>query len=247
MSKGVQLSILLFSLTVLLMAAFFSGTIKSKHWEISDIEIDAEFKRVNSEQIRVVVAAYPERSFFKLKAAGIKESLLEIPWVQSVRVTKKWPRTLVIKLIEHKAVAVWNKNQLLNDKGEIFEVDSIDDLSLLPSIEGKDKDSKNIWEKYVRYNEILKTTGYEIGNTVVSDRGGWVTTLTNGIKINFGSRQVDARLLRLADTWVKLFQLKKVNPEYIDLRYTNGYAVKWMVSDEEETDIGLSEDGKLNG
>jgi hypothetical protein len=48
MSKGSKLSLLLISLTILLMAALMSGVIKSEHWEIKNIEIDAEFKRVNS-------------------------------------------------------------------------------------------------------------------------------------------------------------------------------------------------------
>ncbi|HPI97059.1 MAG TPA: hypothetical protein PLX38_12675, partial [Gammaproteobacteria bacterium] len=59
MSKGTKLSLLMLSLTVLLMAAFFSGVIKSKHWEVNNIDVAAKFKRVNSEQIRVAVAAYP--------------------------------------------------------------------------------------------------------------------------------------------------------------------------------------------
>ena len=48
MSKGTKLSLLMLSLTVLLMAAFFSGVIKSKHWEVNNIDVAAKFKRVNS-------------------------------------------------------------------------------------------------------------------------------------------------------------------------------------------------------
>ncbi|VAW41345.1 hypothetical protein MNBD_GAMMA01-1516 [hydrothermal vent metagenome] len=228
MSKGTKLSLLLISLTILLMAALMSGMIKSNHWTITNIELEAEFKRVNSEQIRVTVAAYPERSFFKIKANIIRENLINIPWVQYVTVNKKWPNTLIIRLIEHKAVAVWNDNQLLNAKGEVFEVDNIDDLTALPQIQGKDDDSVMIWDKFIRYNEIIKHTGYDISSAQVSHRGGWSLDLSNGIHIILGSQQMDAKLVRLADTWAKLIKLNEQFPQYIDLRYTNGYAVQWQ-------------------
>ena len=227
MSKGAKLSLLLISMTILLMASLMSGVIKSNHWEVSNIKLDAEFRRVNSEQIRVIVAAYPERSFFKIKADVIRNNLNTIPWVKKVTVNKKWPDSLIIKLIEHKAVAVWNDNQLLNNHGEIFIVDSIDDLSSLPKIEGKDTQSQLIWDHFNRYSDIIKRTGYDIRSTKVSNRGGWDLYLSNGINLKLGSQQIDAKLIRLIDTWTKLANLNDEMPETIDLRYTNGYAVKW--------------------
>ena len=227
MSKGAKLSLLMISLTILLMAALMSGVIQSKHWEIKNIELDAEFKRINPEQIRVAVAAYPERSFFRVSADDIRQNLIQIPWVEKVSISKKWPDSFIIKIREHKAVAVWNKNKLLNQNGEVFEVDSIDDLSALPQITGKPHNSQQIWDKFVRYNDIIKHIGYDIKTASVSNRGGWNLYLSNGINIYLGSEQMDAKLVRLADTWIKLLKKNTEIPQYIDLRYTNGYVVKW--------------------
>ncbi len=227
MSKGAKLSLLLISLIILLMAALMSGVIKSEHWKIKDIALQAEYKRVSSEQIRVVVSAYPERSFFKVKADDIREKIIMIPWVQEVSVTKKWPNSLVIKIIEHQAVAVWNKDKLLNENGQIFEVDSIDNLMALPRINGKDSQSQLIWDQYMRFSDIVKNTGLDITSSFVSNRGGWDLFLSNGINLRIGTNQMDARLVRLADSWSKLLQQNDNLPTYIDLRYTNGYAVKW--------------------
>ena len=227
MSKGAKLSILLISLTILFMAALMSGVIKSNHWKIVNIHLNAEFKRVNSEQIRVVVASQSERSFFKVNPNNIKEKLAKIPWVQHVSVNKKWPNSLIIKLIEHKAVATWNNDKLLNENGEIFEVDRIDDLTSLPQIQGNENNSKLIWDKFVRFNEIIKKMGYDINSTSISNRGGWKLSLSNGVDLNLGSQQMDAKLVRLTDTWTKLLQTNQQLPLYIDLRYTNGYVVKW--------------------
>lgn len=242
MSKGAKLSILLISLTILFMAALMSGVIKSSHWEIVNIKLSAEFKRVNSEQIRVVVASQSERSFFKVNPDSIRADLAKIPWVQHVSVNKKWPNSLIIKLIEHKAVATWNTNKLLNENGEVFEVDRIDDLTALPKIQGNDNDSKLIWDKYVRFNEIVKQTGHDISTSNISNRGGWKLALSNGVEINLGSQQMDAKLVRLTDTWGNLLKLNQQLPVYIDLRYTNGYVAKWpkieLNSTDKQTEIG---------
>ena len=231
MSKEAKLSLLFISLTILLMAALMSGVIQSSHWSIDKIELDAEFRRVNTEQIRIAVATYPERSFFKVNANTIRENLMIIPWVQRVTVNKKWPNSLVIKVIEHKAVAVWNKDKLLNENGEIFEVDSIDDLTALPHIQGNNQISQQIWDKFIRFNNIVKNTGFDITSTTVSNRGGWSLFLSNGMNINLGSQKMDAKLVRLTDTWAKLLKHNGQTPKYIDLRYTNGYVVKWPQSE----------------
>jgi cell division protein FtsQ len=142
-------------------------------------------------------------------------------------VNKKWPNSLQIKIIEHKAVAVWNNDKLLNEQGKIFQVDSVDDLSTLPQINGKDSNSQQIWNKFIRFNNIVKNTGFEIESSTVSNRGGWNLYLSNGININLGSQLIDARLVRLTETWTKLLQQRQDFPHYIDLRYTNGYVAKW--------------------
>ena len=228
MTNGAKLSLTFISLTILLMAALFSGVIKSEHWNIENIEINAEFKRVNPEQIRVVVATYPERSFFKVDTLRIKEAIKDLPWVQKATVTKKWPKSLIITIIEHKAVAVWNKNKLLNEKGEIFAVDTLDDLTNLPQINGQDTDSQLIWDKYIRFNDIVKNSGYDISSSTISNRGGWRLVLSNGMNVILGTKQMDAKLVRLMDTWKSLLNQNDETPQYIDLRYTNGYVVKWQ-------------------
>jgi cell division protein FtsQ len=247
MSKGAKLSLLMISLTILFMASLMSGMIRSSHWNIDNIELDAEFKRVNSEQIRVAVASYPERSFFKVKVNDIRENIMHIPWVQQVTIKKKWPNSIIIKVIEHKAVAVWNDNKLLNEKGEVFKVDSIDDLAALPSISGNDGNSQQIWDKYIRFNDIVKSTGFDIDTTKVSSRGGWSLYLSNGININLGSQKMDAKLVRLTDTWTKLLNKNKQLPHYIDLRYTNGYVVKWPQSNNRELQQQQLGTGNNNG
>jgi cell division protein FtsQ len=247
MSKGTKISLLLLSLTVLVMAALMSGMIKSDRWKISNVDLKAEFNRVTAEQIRVAIAATTERSFFNIKIEEIRSSILQIPWVQNVSILKKWPNTLIVTVIEHKAVAVWNSDKLLNLDGHIFEVDTLDSVESLPRIYGLDNLSSLILTKYLRFNELFKTTGLDITSATVSPRGGWNLNLSNGINVNLGTLQMDSKIIRLCETWVNLLKQNDQAPEYIDLRYSNGYAVKWREKSNAIQTESVENKGNLNG
>jgi len=235
MNKNFKASLIVVSICILLMAALMSGAIQSDRWKINSLELNAGFKRVSAEQIRVAIAASKERSFFKIDIEHIKQALKQIPWVKRVDVKKKWPNTLIVNLVEHEAFAIWNQNQLLNYSGDIFSVESTENLSL-PQIQGSDNQAKEILQKFSRFKELIATTGFDIKKAIVSPRGSWSIELNNGIQINLGSQQKDSRIIRLKDTWISLLKKNNDLPQYIDLRYTNGYAVKWKQQTIESND-----------
>jgi cell division protein FtsQ len=227
MSKTGQLILVLFLLLALLAAGLLSGLIDSNRWRIQKLDVEAPFKRVSAEQIRRALAASPERSFFRLDVQALRQRLQKLDWVDRVSVVKKWPDTLQIRLFEHEPVAIWNDNRLLNRSGQVFAVADVEALSDLPSLHGRDVTAATLWDQYQRFNNLLQATGTDIQSVTVSDRGAWAMRLRNGMKVYAGSRQLDARLGRLADSWEALMQLGRGVPEYVDLRYPNGYASKW--------------------
>ena len=227
MSKLGQLSMVLGLLGLLLIAAMMSGLIRSERWTISNLEVSAEYQRVSAEQIRTTIANSAERSFFRLNTAQIQQQLMDIPWVRKVQVSKRWPDTLKVKVWEHQAVAVWNQETLLNESGEIFQVHAIDSMRHLPLLVGPADNAQQMLSDYQRLNQLLVPTGVEIARADMSERGGWVLVLRNGLEVVLGSEKMDARLLRFADTWGALLKKSGRLPESVDLRYTNGYVVRW--------------------
>ena len=227
MGKLGQLSIILGLLGLLLVAAMMSGLIRSDRWTISNLEVSAEYQRVSAEQIRTTIAAMQERSFFRLDIKRIKQQLMEIPWVRKVQVSKRWPDTLKVKVWEHQAVAVWNEEALLNESGEIFQVHAVNSMQHLPLLSGPEDSAQNMLTDYQRLNQLLVPTGVEIARADMSERGGWILVLRNGLEVVLGSEKMDARLLRFADTWGELLKQSGRLPESVDLRYTNGYVVRW--------------------
>jgi cell division protein FtsQ len=61
----------------------------------------------------------------------------------------------------------------------------------------------------------------------LSPRGGWTLTLASGAEIAIGREHPRERLKRFLDAWPKLAAGRANSPAYIDLRYANGFAVRW--------------------
>jgi cell division protein FtsQ len=232
MSKSLQLTIIFSMLLLLLVVAMMSGLIQSDRWRISQLEVAAEYDRITPEQLRLMVAKTPERSFFRLDAELVKQNIESMPWVRYAHVVKQWPDTLKITIKEHQAIAIWNGKDLLNQTGEVFEVDAVDHLTALPKIFGIEEDSKTTLENYNRFNQLLQPVGYEISEAHVDVRGDWRLVLRNGLEVLLGSEKHEARILRLAETWEQLLKTSERLPERVDLRYSNGYVVRWRVENE---------------
>lgn len=227
MSKTMQLTIILSLLVLLLVVAMMSGLIQSDRWKISQLEVAAEYERITPEQLRLMVAKTPERSFFRLDAEQVKQNLESMSWVRYAHVVKLWPDTLKITIKEHQAVAVWNDVNLLNQAGEVFQVDGNEPLNALPKIYGEAEESKLTLENFKRYNQLLQPVGYEISEAHVDNRGDWRLVLRNGLEVLLGTEKHEARVLRLAETWGQLIATSERLPERVDLRYSNGYVVRW--------------------
>jgi cell division protein FtsQ len=209
-----------------------SGLIQSDRWRITQLEVTADYDRITSEQLRLMVAKTPERSFFRLDAEQVKRNIESMPWVRYAHVVKQWPDTLKITIKEHQAVAIWNGAELLNQSGEVFKVDAVDHLKALPRIYGLKEDSKVTLEMFNRYNKLLQPVGYEINEAHVDMRGDWRLILRNGLEVLLGTEKHEARVLRLSETWDQLLSTSERLPERVDLRYSNGYVVRWRAENE---------------
>jgi len=231
-SKALQLTVIFSLLLLLLVVAMMSGLIQSDRWRISHLEVAAAYKRITPEQLRLMVAKTPERSFFRLDAEQVKRNIESMPWVRYAHVVKQWPDTLKITIKEHQAVAIWNGTDLLNQSGEIFKVDAVDHLNALPKIFGQNDESKITLEDFNRFNQLLLPVGFEISTAHVNERGDWRLILRNGLEVMLGTEKHEARILRLAETWAQLLTTSKKLPERVDLRYSNGYVVRWRHQNE---------------
>jgi cell division protein FtsQ len=61
----------------------------------------------------------------------------------------------------------------------------------------------------------------------LDERGAWEFDLDNGVTVRLGRRQVDERFEQFLATALKLVTQRASDIAYVDMRYTNGFAIGW--------------------
>jgi cell division protein FtsQ len=62
---------------------------------------------------------------------------------------------------------------------------------------------------------------------VLTPRRTWEIELTNGIRLVLDRRDTGKKIERFAEVYAQHLAAKAANVQLVDLRYANGFAVRW--------------------
>lgn len=219
-----------FALTLLALpvVGVLNGSFASDRWPLKHLDLKAELRRVSADQVRHAVQPFTREGFFALDLTGLRDALARLPWVEAVEVRKRWPDTVVVKLLEYQPYAIWDGRRLVTREGRLFEVPQLDNLEDLPRLSGPDGEVARVVEFHARAVRALRQARLAIAQLHLSDRGSWTVVLDGGAEIVLGRQRPEERLQRFADS---IGPVLRAHPQHAlrraDLRYPNGYALKW--------------------
>ena len=226
-SSGFLTILLLFFLAAAGFAWVSMGIVAKDRWPIRWLEINGNFQRVSAEQLRAGLMPLIQSSFFTIDLHELRDTTRRLSCVSGVRVHKRWPDTVVVKVDEYLPFAHWNRGMLISSKGEAFVVPEADEIQGLPWLQGPDDQLEQVLETWTKFNDELAPAGLEIQGLKLDRRGAWSMLLTNGTTVRLGRIATYERLQRLMSSWDVLLDKQPVPPSDVDLRYTNGFAVNW--------------------
>jgi len=227
----------LVSNTLLILTAFGVMYALSQHYDFSrfiqirEINIQgmhserAELTYITREQIENVVSNDVKGNFLSVDLVAVRDAFIEIPWVRDARVERAWPLSLNIKLEAHEAVAHWGSHALVNSFGEVFHA-ALDEQ--FPVFTGPmEANSVEVADRYRLFSQILSPLQQSITKINLSSRHAWRVQLDTGAILELGRVDMEERLKRYVSAYnYSIAQLsQEVQLSYIDLRYTNGFAV----------------------
>lgn len=222
---------LLLSLLVLAAMAgvgwVYMGMITRDRWPIRWLELTGSFEHVSAEQVRTRLMPLVTGSFFTVDLAGIDATVRQIPWVSYATVQKIWPDTVRVEVREFLPRAHWTDGRLLADGARMFSVPGADGMQGLPWLEGPEGSADRVYGAWQQFNQILQPAGLEIDRIRLDRRGAWYLELVNGTRVQIGREDAAARLERMAASWQGLLRDREQAPVGLDLRYSNGFAVRW--------------------
>lgn len=210
------------------IAWVYMGMVTRDRWPIRWLEVDGAFRYVSAEQLRTRLAPLAKGSFFTADLAAIRGVATQMPWVASATVQKVWPDTVRVSVYEYQPRAHWTRGRLMAGGGAVFTVPGANEMQGLPWLEGPDGTEAEVFGAWQRYNRELQAVGLEISRIHLDARGAWYLELTSGTRVEIGREDALGRLRRMVSSWPELLQQEQGKvPAGIDLRYSNGFAVRW--------------------
>lgn len=216
------------ALVVLPLVAVLNGWLAADRWPIQRLQVTAEFQRVSAEQVSSAVAAPLLSGFFALDTEQVHRAVMNLPWVAEVEVRKRWPDVLELRIVEHRAVARWGENRLVSDRGELFAAPGADVMQGLPELFGPEDRLAEVLAFDRNARSALAGSGAELLGVRLSTRGSWSLTLAGGTRVLLGRSDTASRLARLAQHLPNLVSSEGQPLQRADLRYSNGFAVRWQ-------------------
>ena len=220
--------LLAIALVALPIVGVLRGWFAAGRWPVTQLTVQAEFKHVSAADVRAAVLPRLGKGFFALDLDAVQKAVAALPWVESVEARKRWPDTLQLRIYERQPFARWNDKQLISQQGQVFDVPDASDVNGLPDLHGPDTRLAEVVSFYAQTSKAFAGTHLKITGVALTDRGSWSVTTASGAQIVIGDReQAGRRLRRFLDVYPQLTAGHTDGFVYADLRYTNGFAVRW--------------------
>jgi len=215
------------TLVALPIVGVLNGWFASDRWPVTKLDVRAEFNHISAEQIRAAVAPHLGEGFFAINLADVRTAVAKLPWVEHAEARKRWPDAIELVVYEQQPYARWGSDRLINRHGQIFSVAGSEGLQGLPELSGPDDRLDDVIQFHADCLNEFSGSGLIVNAVALSPRGGWTLTLASGASIAIGREHPRERLKRFLDAWPKLASGRNDGPAYVDLRYANGFAVRW--------------------
>ncbi len=192
---------------------------------LTELVIPGKLEHVQPQAVRAAVLSTLGSGFFTTNVEAVQSAVQAVPWVASAAVRRSWPHTLYIDISEEVPVARWNGDCLMDARGKVFVRSDGKTWPKLPLLAGPEGSSQDVLTQFNTFASVLTLRGLAILQLVVDARGDATLELSDGIQVRLGREDAELRLERFAAVALPTLSEKLATVAYVDMRYTNGFAV----------------------
>lgn len=191
------------------------------------LAVSGTAERVTPQEIHRVLAPELGAPISQLDLVALRAAVKSLPWVADARVERVWPDGLHVRIWERVPVARWGSEALLDVRAEVFSP-RIAEMPLgLPQLDGPEGAALEVLQRYLGLAEAIAPSGLELTGLSLDVRGEWIGRIAPGIPLRFGREDPMSRLAVLVGPVRRVISGRLQEVERVDLRYTNGFAVRW--------------------
>ena len=190
-------------------------------YPIEEVELTSTSSNYDTEKINDIVASIQGQDLLSLDLGDIKRSIRSDDWIRDVEIKKSFPDTLEIIIIPQQPFAIYNSKIMMMD-GSVIGAPSLPPD--LPIIIDHTNDSQSSMNTMILTVKLLQKIDLDIKKVEIHDSLIKVFTSTNMLisdRVNY-----EVNLNRLVISFQDLKKLFKREIKSIDMRYSNGFAIK---------------------
>ena len=194
---------------------------------IKQVRIEGDFNYLSTTDMENLIRKEAKGGFFNIDVTAIRNAILAEPWVRDVTVHRIWPDKLQVYVVEQIAVCKWRENGLINRTGQLFTPSGNTIPENLPKLSGPNQSLSIMFRKYNYLIQILGKTPLKLSELVMNERRSWKFVTTDGLIVVIGRKDFNVRTNRFVELVSPLLGNRIYEAERIDMRYPNGFAVRW--------------------
>ena len=195
------------------------------------VKIQGDFRYLDRERLQARVEPHLGGGFFGVDVGRICEVIESMPWVASATVKRVWPDRLSVLVKEQGPVARWGEDGYLNEQGESFVPEPTQVAGELPALAGPDGHEATVLKQYRAMSRALAPTGLHVAGVTLDERRAWRLQTDSGVELELGRADTRRRLQRFVQAWPTVFVDRVDELQRVDLRYSNGFSVRWQQAD----------------
>ncbi|MDQ7048098.1 MAG: FtsQ-type POTRA domain-containing protein [Enterobacterales bacterium] len=208
-------------------------------WPVKTIAFTESMKHVEKQQIAKVLKQQKVTGLLAIDLRLLQKTILEIAWVKSVRIEKKWPKTLVFSIQEYQPIASVNGRYLM-ENGDLLLEKIINEKQKLMQLfyENMEQQPSN-WLNLVKaigsINKQLAKKKLLVNEFIIDKNNSWSARVNHQFILTIGRKHQFERVKRFAKIYSAIEKPDRIRT--IDLRYESGVAVDY-------SDVELSDKRK---
>ena len=209
---------LLLLLIVILIFTYKSGIVS---FPIKEIDIISSDKKYNEKKLNKYIDSIYGNDLLLINIDMIQKNITSDEWIIDVEVIKSFPSKLSIRIIQHEPLAVYN-NQIMSKSGIL--ITSSRNLDNLPVIMDKQKRPTAAYDTLLSTLVSLKKIDLVVKKIEIYH--SLIKIYTTSIVLISDKTNFKKNIQRLVPSFSDLKNIYGKKITSIDMRYSNGFAIK---------------------
>jgi cell division protein FtsQ len=196
---------------------------------VEALRIDGQLNHVQPAQVAATAGIAPGTLLFEVDLEAVRSHVEALPWVARARVARVWPRRIAVRVWEREPVARWGDDGLVDTQGQTYTPPAKDlaegAADGLPRLAGPPGRAAEVLAAYRGLGKALAGSDFTPAGLKLDARGAWTLVTTAGLELRLGEDDPVDKAGLILGAVSRTLAGKLGEVAYIDLRYTNGFAV----------------------